>query len=281
MTWMKLHLHGKNIFLILLSIFVSGTFYLAPLSAQEAEFGSEFRKSGRLHLAVPKPSEGEQPTGTNSTKGGERPLDISKCSSANEPITALVPVIRGRVGGSTLVGYPTFWFYLPYAAGEIDKISFVVQDDEDRDLHPPVEPKLPGQPGVIGIQLPSASPPLEVGKEYRWYFTVYCDPDDAADFDSVEGVIQRLEGSPALSSQLESATDLDRIALYTENGSWYDALTLLVEMLRADPRDFQLIQDWKDLMKLASETGDLSNIEPKITDCCNFGENSNQNSSEQ
>lgn len=271
---MKLHLHRKNMSRIAIGIFISAIAYLVPVSAQEAEPGSEVRESGRLRLTVPPPSEGEKPTGTDSG-AGTRPLDQSKCPTVDRRITALVPVIRGVVGGSTLAGHPTFWFYVPYAGSEIDKISFVVQNERYENLHLPVELKPAKTPGAIGIQLPSASMPLEVGKEYRWYFTVYCDPEEPTDFDSVEGVVRRLEVSSALASQLESATPSDRIALYAENSIWYDALTLLGEILRADPNNPQLIQDWKDLLTLRTQEGDSSNIEAKIADCCNFDDNSN------
>ncbi|RDH47676.1 hypothetical protein CBF18_21710, partial [Mastigocladus laminosus WC112] len=53
----------------------------------------------------------------------------------------------------------------------------------------------------------------------------------------VNGKVERVPLAPALKSQLAAATPRERIALYAENGLWFDTLTHLTELYRTHPKD--------------------------------------------
>ena len=155
------------------------------------------------------------------------------------------------VGGFTTAERPTFWFYVPYQlplTGE-----FVLRDlDQNVVYKTPVT--LPGKPGVYAISLPTTAARLNAGKQYYWYFKVYCQPD-AKLVSFVEGWIQRTSLNPAVESQLQNATPQQKIALYASNGIWYEALTAAAELRSTNSSDrnwVNLLQD-VGLSKIASE----------------------------
>jgi hypothetical protein len=180
---------------------------------------------------------------------------------ANEkPLTALVPVYKskdsGVVLGLTTASHPTFWFYVPYVTTV--SAEFVLQNETGKTVYQsPVS--LSGVPGVVSLSLPSTASPLEIGKRYRWYFNVYCNPQQPPVF--VDGWIKRTELNPALKSQLETAAPKQRVALYATHGIWYEALTASAELRHLDPKR----TDWAAMLQAVG----LSDIasEP-IVKCC-------------
>jgi hypothetical protein len=97
--------------------------------------------------------------------------------------------------------HPTFWFYIPYKPPSPGK--FVLQDKDDNLVYQ-TDVTLPQTPGVISFSLPQTVAPLLIGKQYHWFFKIYCKAQQPSAF--VEGWIQRNSLNPALNSQLEKAT---------------------------------------------------------------------------
>lgn len=197
------------------------------------------------------------------TGGGKRGCEnIGKqlTGSKEKLLTALVPVYGSPdselVLGLTITSHPTFWFYVPYS--RTLSAEFVLQDEAERTVYQtPVS--LSGTPGVVSLSLPSTASPLEFGLRYHWYFNIYCNPQQPPVF--VDGWITRASLKPALKSQLEKATLLQRVALYAANGIWYEALTASAELSRINPNR----TDWAAMLR-AVGLDDIA-LEP-IIECC-------------
>lgn len=77
----------------------------------------------------------------------------------------------------------------------------------------------------ISVSIPYNLPPLEVNKNYRWHFKIYCHnaknqvAKEPSDF--VFGSMRMVALKPELESQLKTInTPLERINFYKQNGIW-------------------------------------------------------------
>ena len=148
--------------------------------------------------------------------------------------------------------HPTFLFHVPYTKPALLDLSFTLQDESN-----PADPKIIYQnatiapastAGTIQITIPKSSLALAANKPYRWFLELNmgCTSGQRPIF--VEGWIQRTELDRNLSSQIDRATPIDRVALYAENGLWYDAVTTLANLQVAKPQDPELTKDWQNLL---------------------------------
>jgi hypothetical protein len=184
------------------------------------------------------------------------------CPQVVRPLTALVPKYQERrVWGLTQMERPTFWFYVPYTKNSIVDMSFMLQDESN-----PTDTKIiyensqisPARsPGLMKVVLPSSIQPLATNKPYHWFLklNMSCRSGQRPLF--VDGWVQRVELDRHLNVQLERATPAAKVALYAENGLWYDALATLANLRFAKPQDPASNQDWQTLLD-AIDLGDLA-----------------------
>lgn len=203
---------------------------------------------------------------SDRTAGGTRGcknINQQLAGTESERLTALVPVYRSKdlelVSGLTTISHPTFWFYIP-ALPTVDA-EFVLQDAQGQPVYEsPI--LLSGTPGVISLSLPSTEPPLEIGKQYHWYFNIYCQRQQPPIF--VAGGIKRVSLSLKLKSQLEKAPPEKRIALFAAHGIWYDALTTAAAVRRTNQKS----NDWATLLQAIN----LANIaQEPVVKCYQLG----------
>lgn len=252
-----------NISAIITTLF-SLTSYAMPVLASH----SLVNHPNIVHFQQPQLPDNGTPTGRRKGAAGR-----GNCAY-EQRLTALVPSFEKNlpegskvtyVWGQSITEYPTFWFYVPYAAKSLRSVEFVLQDGEDDVYRSPVT--LLGTPGIINFRLPSTAKPLEVGKMYHWFFkvNVNCESQQLSHTkDYVEGWVQRVKLNPSLSGQLETATPQQRIAIYAANGIWYEALNAIADSAQEDatPKD-----DWAELLQSAG----LSDISSKpFAQCCNL-----------
>ncbi|MGA7932532.1 MAG: DUF928 domain-containing protein [Kovacikia sp.] len=165
--------------------------------------------------------------------------------------------------GQTSLEHPTLWFYVPYTRSDVltvkpEAVELTLYVDKgDKTTSYTTRVTLPETPGIIGVQIPPDFPALKIDQWYSWSFEVKCnDPTDSDRADQVAGLIQRVDIDPAVKKQIETANPQQRVELYTENGIWFDALTALGELRRAQPIDQTLMNTWVSLLSEA----DLKNI---------------------
>lgn len=200
-----------------------------------------------LRLVLP-PLPPGQPPGGRRYGGARRGM----CPVGNPALTALVPLTEKptsimNVWGLTTVERPTFWFYTPYAKGSSHPADFVLLDEESNSIYRQ-DIVLPNEPGVISVSLPTTAPKLSVGKQYRWFFNVYCENQKQQAPIYVEGVIQRVNLKPAIAHQLQYAQPRQQVAIYASNGIWHEALTTLAQLRQNNPQDATLQQEWQNLL---------------------------------
>ena len=180
------------------------------------------------------------------------PQDGANASKPQKALTSLLPVRTAQANlGLTISGYPTFFFYLPETTGR--EVEFLLTDADDRKVYSSTF-AVTGEPGVIGLSLPknAGMAPLEIGKDYHWYFSIVCHPGDADKSSDpiVGGWIRRVEpSSPLLAEQLENSPLRDRVALYAADGIWYETLTALAQLRYDNPNDRALAQTWANLLR--------------------------------
>ncbi|MBE9037116.1 DUF928 domain-containing protein [aff. Roholtiella sp. LEGE 12411] len=219
-------------------------------------------RSQVVRFAPPPPPPGPPPGG-RPTGGASRGGSLSMCPTVKTQLTALVPFTEEpakvkNVWGLTTVERPSWLFYVPYTKDSAYPAEFVLQDQESNSIYQKAI-ALPGRSGVIRVSLPADAPALEVGKQYRWFFSVYCDQQKESPPIYIEGVIQRVNLKQTTVQELDKAEPFKRFVIYAQNGIWYETLTTLAELHQKNPQDTKLQAEWRDLLasigldKLATE----------------------------
>lgn len=190
----------------------------------------------------------EPPPGGRVSGGAKR----GTCPSVQPQLTALVPFTQKPnssvdVWALTTATHPTFWFYVPITENPAFPTEFVLADDTGNEIYKTAI-ALPEKPGVIGIALPKNIDPLTPNKRYRWYFSIFCDPQKSSPPIYVEGVIQRVNLNNAIAQQIETAKPRQKSAIYAQNGIWYETLTTLAKLRLNNPEDSQLQTAWRNLI---------------------------------
>jgi Domain of Unknown Function (DUF928) len=167
------------------------------------------------------------------------------CVVGNKP--PLIALVPNTGGGLTVAKSPRFWFYVPYTLTPDYLVEFVLKDYQDNTIY---KNKFSGKgtpAGVVSLRLPSTVS-LEAGKDYHWYFLIYCDAQNQDKFVYVNGSVRRVE-RPDLERQLTSTSPQDRMARYETEGIWYEAVTEMAERISGSPQDAKIRQDWVDLLQ--------------------------------
>jgi Domain of Unknown Function (DUF928) len=236
-------------FLSIAGAVLLGTSVIAlPAPSAEASFSIFSAAQGK--------QAGKQARGTvpGRRHGGAR---RGSCPATQTPLVAIVSEAEVEtetlpetyVGGTTIAEYPTVWFDVPYPLTNALTAEFVLQDDQGQDVYRATSAEFAatGQtPGIVGVSLAPELAALEIGKTYQWYFKIDCGSETPP---YVQGGIERVTLDPSLTDQLETVTPLEQAALYQQNELWYDAVTILAPLYRAQPNDPSIQAAWMDLMR--------------------------------
>ena len=278
MIYSKL-LQTRKLFLIALTLV--GSYWLPlPNSNLQAQVQSTSPKHSKHYLngQLPQPQGKQTDAGRpESTSGGHPQGGGTRggCPRVEKPITALVPTSSDRSTsgasqslrattkttatstiGLTTAKHPMFWLYVPYSFSSPRRIEFALKDEKGKPIYQTsfLESKI--APGIVGFELPSTAPSLDVNKVYGWQFSMSCKPekpdvveDFAVEGATVEGWVHRIKPNSSLAEQLNRATPEERVALYTKAGIWYDAVTVLAQLRRQNPNNAKLREEWVKLLK--------------------------------
>jgi hypothetical protein len=160
-------------------------------------------------------------------------------------MTALMP--NSNVG-LTIADYPAFSWYVPQNSATA--AEFVLLDQANSEIYKTVVP-VANQPGVVSLSLPTDGtvPPLVVGKSYRWYFSLICDPLDRSADTFTSGWVQRIEPSSSLAQALTTAATEEKPDIYAKAGIWYEAVATLIKLRQEQPQNVALLNQWQTLLK--------------------------------
>lgn len=238
-----------NTCLFILRCAIAVAFSMTPLSSMS----SGVKKLTNLKFVPPPPPTVDAPTG-RSRGGASR----GACVQVQPQLTAIAPIVtttkqKTSVWGLTIADRPTIWVYVPYTRKLAIQAEFVLQG-ANNNLLSRTSVTLPTQAGVVGIKIPDSVAPLIVGQRYHWFFVVFCDTEKQLPPVSINGSIQRVALNSGLTRQLAQSNLLQQVETYAANGIWYDALTTLVQLWRANPQDYAIQQAWENLLQSAGQS---------------------------
>ena len=214
--------------------------YAPPAKANFGLFASSQDKQARGNVP------GRRRGGAKRGSCPETQSPLLALTAATEVETDTLP--ETYVGGTTTAERPTFWFDVPYAiTGELTA-EFVLQDSQGQDIYRVTSAELSAlskTPGITSVSLPSEAR-LEMGTTYQWYFKVDCGSESPL---YVQGGIERVALSPAVTSQIATASPLEKAALYQENEIWYDAVSAIAPLYLAQPNNPSVNAVWTNLLQ--------------------------------
>ncbi|MEO1348651.1 MAG: DUF928 domain-containing protein [Cyanobacteria bacterium J06635_15] len=179
------------------------------------------------------------PVNTTRPGGGLNPQDLA-CNPLNEDLQALIPIDNPVL---TATAYPTFLFYVPFSAEEVQFGEFsLLPWPGEESHHYQTRFRLPTSPGIVSVTIPELpTHALAEDQTYRWYFQLYCQAGDGIHPDlTLRGAVQRVALTSDRSQQIQSASP----------AIWYDALARVAQRLQTAPDDSQLQTQWQTLLQL-------------------------------
>jgi Domain of Unknown Function (DUF928) len=210
-------------------------------------------------------------------------LQPSQADSKPVSLTALMPETNLAL---TLSERPTFWFYIPYT--NVHRATFDLFDDRDNlVIEAPVTIEFSNRsgesspiPGIISVTLPDTAPPLELDREYHWYFQLEYDklecyaespsknlplhgwvkrvsldsqPDSPTKEGTISGLVTPDELAQLLAQLDQAQTPRERFFAYATHHIWSDALTEIARDRQgfpiANPLWSDRDRDWSDLLR--------------------------------
>lgn len=165
-------------------------------------------------------------------------------SMPQPPLTALTPETNL---GFTVAAYPKFFFYIPQLSAKAVKFSLLKEDKNK--IYEKTFP-IPSTAGIFHLSLPANQtlPPLEVGKDYHWYFQIICPGQDGGN-SYVDGWVQRIEPHSSSVSQLNRTISSENVTRYHKTIFWYDVLATLAEKRSSNPKDVSSSSEWTNLLR--------------------------------
>jgi hypothetical protein len=164
------------------------------------------------------------------------------------------PLIPENNIGLTLSESPTLFANVSHALTQVKFNLFKEIDPNNEEIVSETNLKV-DKPGIIAVTIPVAGErkSLEVGKRYRWSFSVACNPEDKSpgrsNHVSVMGFVERIEAQPTLKNDLANPDPMARLTAYATNGIWYDTVATLAQMRRKAPDDAKLTAEWTQLLQ--------------------------------
>ena len=225
-------------------IFSGLPFQLPAQSYPEWQLSLEFPPKDSPLLPGRRQSDGRGEARTPCPKAFRLPTKMTALMPPNNLVTTVAP-------------HPTLFIYIP-ETGQFAEAELAVYDEEDNTVYRN-NILLPNNPGILRLSLPETVS-LEIGKHYRWYFSLMCDPDERSREPFVQGWFQRTELNPELQTMLEQESDLlEQALLYSQAKIWHETITLLADLRESNPAE------WEDLLK-SVELEDIS--QKPFVDCC-------------
>jgi Domain of Unknown Function (DUF928) len=177
------------------------------------------------------------------SRGGQCSQDATAPIANASSLRALVPTTNK---GLTLAAHPTFFVHLPATSAKKAVLS-IQEEGTGTEQHSQTSFPITGTSGIVSLKPSDNSPPLEVGKMYRWAVVLVCgerpNPNDPA----IVSLVRRI----APSQPPNQGTALQRAAWYGRYGYWYDALASLAEARRTQANNKDLASNWTDFLKSA------------------------------
>lgn len=156
--------------------------------------------------------------------------------------SSLIFLVPPNNFGLTMAERPKLWIDLPATSARQVVLSI---REEGTTHHSKTLIPITGDSGMIYLQPPADSPPLEVGKTYQWSVVLVCGTKPSPNNPGFETWVSRVD----IPEPIEQKSVLEQAAWYGKQGIWYDALNSLIQVRRSQPDNQDLIRIWTDFLK--------------------------------
>lgn len=240
----------------------SGYWFLGPLLGL-AIFGMGLRTAMPVRAeqaTQTAPTAFEPPPGQGApettTAGGKRIKPFCPGDRVASDIP-LIPLTPASHFGLTTASHPTVFVYVPATSAQTAEFQIFNTNNETiyRDAI-----ALPSRSQLLRIALPPTAQALEPDRDYRWSFTLICDPSDRQRDRVVAAWIHRIQLNPDQSARLDAVSPEQRALIYAQSGIWYDALDRLTQ--RRSGQSLELQAAWQKLLQSAG-LGFLAEEQPQ------------------
>lgn len=196
---------------------------------------------------TPPPDDGkpDDTSGAGSRQDCRCPQDIGQAIATQPSLMALVPEDNY---GLTVAERPTFWLYVPQTSARQAVLS--IREENGRH-HSQTVFSLSATSGTLGIQLPPDAPPLQANTNYQWAVVLVCGQRPSPNDPAIASWIRRVVLSEPREESREHLSDLEQAAWYAKRGIWYDTLTAIASVRKAQPDDRDLLDIWTNLLQTA------------------------------
>ena len=200
-----------------------------------AEQKSEKSQSANSNYGLP----------TNRRDGGSRG-NGDNCL-ANVSDSNLIALIPNETLGIKASASPTLFFYVPEVSQQ-KTIEFVLRNEQDELIYEAFL-TTPGK-GIMSVKIPAVinSNQLETDRNYHWYLSMICNPQERSRDVVVEGWLHQEEIDRAVKQKLQFATSVEKAELYTERGFWYDAIDTLAQEQDFNAKQSVVRKKWTELL---------------------------------
>jgi hypothetical protein len=114
----------------------------------------------------------------------------------------------------------------------------------------------PGQAGVQSLSLKDLDLTLEPDVQYRWYISAIRNPDSPSQDIVAGGVIERCEFSTCLvEMEVDLSCDRQSVLRNAGRGFWYDAMSCVCDLIKANQKDASLRRMRAALLKQVGLNG--------------------------
>lgn len=181
------------------------------------------------------------------------------CTPGSIKLTALAP---NNGLALTAANRPDLFFYVP--ASSAKAIELIVSDEQGNLIEQQTYGINPAA-GIVKVKLNGGANGLEVGKKYKWNFSLVCS-NDPSGFPYVEGWVERVDLDPNMLQAINSTPMAERLPLYAANQIWNDTLTTLAQLQQNSPGNSSYQDQWQTYLQEAGVDPEV--ITMPLLDCC-------------
>ena len=177
------------------------------------------------------------------------PLPVGGATRGTSDKVPVLFVVTPDHVGQTTSAQPSLFWYIDQVPDASMRIEFVLLDEEGTE--PLVDKFLapPKSAGIHRIRLADYGAKLATGTEYEWSVALILDPNDRSKDIVATGWIDRVEPSERLVSRLATEGQDRAVAIYANEGLWYDAFSTLSDEIDRDPAAEQPRQQRASLLR--------------------------------
>lgn len=184
--------------------------------------------------------------GAPKTTTGAATRDKNCLGDTSQANNQTLPILPQSNYGLTASSRPELLIYKPKSSAQ--KIFLSLESEDTEQSYQTFLP-LPSETGLVSINYPNEAPDLMANKKYKWTMTFICGKSLRPDSPAISGWIQYNPKSQVLANKLKSASAVDRVAIYGENGIWYDMINELNRLQKQSPNNQALSQALDKLLK--------------------------------